>query len=111
MVIAAAILFTASAARAQQLDRPATISGHPNFNGIWQALNTAYWNLEGHPVEGSGKDFWQLGAIAAIPAGKSLARRWRGFLGVRSLIVPGGLDDVLQMLRAFGPSKGLQVWL
>jgi hypothetical protein len=73
-VTAAAIWFTASAAQAQQLDRPATISGHPNFNGIWQALNTAYWNLEGHSVEGPGKDFWPLGAVAAIPAGQSVLR-------------------------------------
>src|SRR5580693_8399116 len=71
---AATILFAGSAMQAQQLDRPATISGHPNFNGIWQALNTAYWNLEGHSVEGFGKDFWQLGAIAVIPAGKSVLR-------------------------------------
>ena len=73
-VTAATILFSASAAQAQQLDRPATIAGHPNFNGIWQGLNTAYWNLEGHPVEGLSKDFWQLGAIGVIPAGQSVLR-------------------------------------
>jgi len=71
---AAAIWFTVSAAQAQQLDRPATISGHPNFNGIWQALNTAYWNLEGHSVEGFSKEFGQLGAIGVIPAGQSVLR-------------------------------------
>ena len=32
-------------------DRPARIAGHPNFNGIWQAMNTAYWNLESHSAE------------------------------------------------------------
>ena len=72
IVTAAAILFTANAAPGQQLDRPAAISGHPNFNGIWQALNTAYWNLESHSVQGLSKDFWQLGAIGVIPAGKSV---------------------------------------
>ena len=72
IVTVAATIFAASAAQAQQLDRPATIAGHPSFNGIWQALNTAYWNLEGHSVQGSGKDFWPLGAIAAIPAGQSV---------------------------------------
>ena len=70
------LLATVSAAEAQpKLDRPARISGHPDFNGVWQALNTAYWNLEAHSVEGlPGKDFWQLGAIAAIPAGRSVVR-------------------------------------
>jgi len=58
---------------AQDANRPATIGGHPNFNGIWQAMNTAYWNLEAHSAEALN-DFWGLGAIAAIPAGKSVVR-------------------------------------
>jgi hypothetical protein len=73
------LLSAASTARAQpKLDRPVRISGHPDFNGIWQALNTAYWNLEAHSVEAAptsaGNNFWQLGAIAAIPAGRSVVR-------------------------------------
>jgi hypothetical protein len=47
------------------------ISGHPNFNGIWQAAGTAYWNLEDHSAE-KLDDFWPLGALAAIPAGSSV---------------------------------------
>src|SRR5215471_20695220 len=74
MMATATILLTGSAARGQQLNRPDKILGHPNFNGIWQALNTAYWNLEGHSVEGLSKDFWQLGAIGVIPAGRSVVR-------------------------------------
>lgn len=71
IVTAAAILLTVSAGQAQQLDRPERMSGRPNLNGIWQALNTANWNLEGHSAEGL-EDFWQLGAIGAIPAGQSV---------------------------------------
>jgi hypothetical protein len=79
LTIAAAIAIAAGAVRAQVKaedpplrERP-RISGHPNFNGIWQAMNTAYWNLEGHSAEGLS-NFWQLGAIAAIPAGQSVVR-------------------------------------
>ena len=77
-VTAAAILLTVGATQARQaaqaqLDRPARLAGRPNFNGIWQALNTANWNLEAHPAEAL-KDFWQLGAIGAIPAGQSIVR-------------------------------------
>src|SRR5215510_8877360 len=54
-------------------ERVARIAGHPNFNGVWQAMNTAYWNLEGHSAEPLDK-FWQLGAIGAIPAGQSVVR-------------------------------------
>ena len=64
-------LALASSAGAQNQQRPATIGGHPNFNGIWQAINTAYWNLEAHPAQALD-DFWGLGAIAAIPAGRSV---------------------------------------
>jgi len=70
---AGAIWLAVSAAQAQQPERAARISGHPNFNGIWQVLNTANWNLEGHSMEGL-KNFGQLGAIAAIPAGQSVVR-------------------------------------
>lgn len=63
----------AGAAPAQQQDRPARIAGHPNFNGIWQALNTAHWNLESHSAEALDA-FGLLGAIAAIPAGQSVVR-------------------------------------
>lgn len=70
----AAIALASSAARAQpQQDRPARIAERPNFNGIWHALNTAYWNLESHSAEALN-GFPQLGAIAAIPAGHSVVR-------------------------------------
>ena len=85
ILTAATILWAGSAVQAQQPQptrpaapqaaRPAAVLGHPNFNGIWQALNTAYWNLEAHSAEGpTSKDFWQLGAIAGIPAGQSVLK-------------------------------------
>jgi hypothetical protein len=58
-------------AAAQQAASPAKIGGKPNLNGVWEAVTTAYWNLEDHSASGL-KDFWQLGAIAAIPAGQSV---------------------------------------
>ncbi len=52
---------------------PAKIGGKPNMNGIWQAVGSAYWNLEDHSAAGLS-NFWQLGAIAAIPAGQSVVQ-------------------------------------
>ena len=69
-VLAAALMSTVAA---QEPARPATIGGHPNLNGIWQTLNVAYWNLEGHNAEALD-NFWPMGAIAAIPAGKSVVK-------------------------------------
>ncbi len=73
-MMAATLFVGAAAARAQQLDHPATVFGHPNFNGIWQVLNTAGWNLEAHSVEGFPKEFSLLGAIGVIPAGPSVLK-------------------------------------
>src|SRR5262245_36011654 len=50
--------------------RPDRIAGRLNLNGIWQAINTANWNLEGHSA--SATAFWQLGAMFAVPAGRSV---------------------------------------
>ena len=66
-----ACILLATHAHAQERERPDRINGKPNLNGIWQAMNTAHWNLEAHSAEALD-EFWQLGAIAAIPAGKSV---------------------------------------
>jgi hypothetical protein len=73
--IAGALLLLTSAVPAQQAQssRPDRVAGRPNLNGIWQALNVAYWNLESHSAEAL-EGFGQLGAIAAIPAGRSVVR-------------------------------------
>ena len=57
----------------RRLLRPgsARIGKAPNINGIYQAINTANWNLEDHAAADL-KQFWQLGAIAAMPAGMSV---------------------------------------
>jgi hypothetical protein len=75
LTILGALLLVTSAAPAQQpqSSRPARVAGRPNLNGIWQAMNVAYWNLESHSAEAL-EGFGQLGAIAAIPAGLSVVR-------------------------------------
>lgn len=73
IVAASAILSGGTYADAQQLERPELLLGRPNLNGIWQSLNTANWNLEGHSAQGI-EQAWPLGAIGAIPAGQSVVR-------------------------------------
>src|SRR5215471_7914525 len=70
----AAALMAAGATAQVAPKRPETIGGHPNFNGIWQAMNAASWNLEAHSAQDLPDKFWELGAIAAIPAGKSMLK-------------------------------------
>ena len=42
----------------------------PDLNGIWQALGTAHWDLEGHAARAG--PIVELGALGAIPAGLSV---------------------------------------
>jgi hypothetical protein len=67
---AAALAFFVAAAQAQTYRAPRSADGHADLNGIWQALNTANWDLEDHsPAPGT---MWETGAIGAVPAGQSV---------------------------------------
>src|SRR5580704_5296402 len=46
---------------------PLTVDGKPDLNGIWQSLNTAYWDIQGHAARPS--QMVALGAAGAVPAG------------------------------------------
>lgn len=67
----AAVASIAVATLAAGAEAPERINGHPNLNGIWQAANTAYWNLEAHSAEALPV-FWPMGSLASIPAGQSV---------------------------------------
>jgi hypothetical protein len=68
-VITAGLLLAVAmaAAQAPAYRAPRTADGKPNLNGIWQALNTAFWDIEAHPA-GPGA-VQELGASVAIPGG------------------------------------------
>lgn len=61
-----ALLLASLSLPAQSQER---IAGKPDLNGMWQALGTAYWNLEAHSAE-ELPQIWALGALGGIPAGQ-----------------------------------------
>ena len=49
---------------------PRTPDGKPDVNGIWQALNEAYWDVEAHAAAPS--PVLELGAAHAVAGGLSI---------------------------------------
>ena len=50
LTVVCAVL-AAAPASSQAVSTPRTRDGRPNFNGIWQALNTAEWDIQDHQAQ------------------------------------------------------------
>jgi hypothetical protein len=59
-------------ALAQNGEIPRTPDGRPDFNGIWQALGTAHWDLQTHASRPG--PVVEMGALAAIPGGMGVVQ-------------------------------------
>lgn len=59
----------AGAGQRAQGELPRAWDGHPNLNGVWQAIGTAHWDLQDHPARAGHPD---LGAIGAMPPGQGV---------------------------------------
>src|SRR5712671_2298041 len=46
---------------------PRTADDKPNLSGIWQAMNTAEWDIQSHDAKAG--PLVVMGAVGAIPAG------------------------------------------
>jgi hypothetical protein len=65
-----AMAVTPAAGQASSYKGPRTPDGKPDLNGIWQALNTANWDLEAHGARAG--QIVALGAQGAEPGGISV---------------------------------------
>ena len=65
-VVAFVALFL-TAASAQNYRAPRTHDNRPDLNGIWQALGSAHYDVEGHAADFSPS--LEMGALGGVPAG------------------------------------------
>jgi hypothetical protein len=81
------VFFLRSSGQGQRLAR---LDGHPNFSGIWQALNEANWDLEAHAARPGF--LMQPGAhpLAEVPAAPALALGAAGSVPGSIGVVEGG---------------------
>ena len=82
-IVVATGFWTASPAETQAA-RPARIAGKPNLNGIWQALNTANYDILSHQAKAAlamrpgpvvpipAAPVLAFGAVGAVPAGNGI---------------------------------------
>ena len=71
VIVGSVLLATLTGAGQSPVYRaPRTGDGKPDLNGIWQALNTANWDLEGHAA--AVGPVTVLGAVFAKPPGQSV---------------------------------------
>ncbi len=66
----AAFLLAPAFGQGQAYRAPRGPDGHPDLNGIWQALNTANWDLEAHAAHES--PLVEAGTLLAEPGGLSV---------------------------------------
>jgi hypothetical protein len=70
-ILAGALFLVATSVPGQTgYKAPRTADGKPNLNGIWQAMTSAYWDVEAHPA--APGPMWELGAQFAIPGGAGI---------------------------------------
>ncbi len=61
------LVVTTATAQAPAYRAPRAPDGRPDLNGIWQALNTAHWDIEPHAAGPSVVR--ELGTLSAVPGG------------------------------------------
>jgi len=71
-ILGALVACAATGASAQGLltEIPRAADGRPDLSGVWQALNTAHWNLEPHVAD--YPVLLELGAQFAVPPGQGV---------------------------------------
>ena len=66
ILVANALVTRPVVAQTAGAEVPRAWDGHPDLNGVWQAIGTAHWDIQDHTASSGHPD---LGAIGAVPPG------------------------------------------
>lgn len=66
LVVAALVALAFSMPARDTWNAPRAADRHADLSGVWEALNTANWDLQDHSAQ---PGMWEMGAIGAEPAG------------------------------------------
>ena len=80
-VVAVCAVTMQTEAQAQSGQFPRTADGMPDLSGIWQAVGSAYWDVEPHAAYESR--LAETGAIGAAPGGLGIVEGGRFRIGQR----------------------------
>ena len=69
LAILSMVVTVSAAAQSGDYEAPRHYDGHPDLNGVWQAIGTAHWNIQDHTASAGHPD---LGAIGAVPPGQGV---------------------------------------
>src|ERR1700693_5768957 len=72
-IVAITLGAIAAGAQSTTYKAPRAADGQPDLNGIWQALNTANWDIQEHAARPG--QVVALGAVGAVPAGLGVVER------------------------------------
>src|SRR5262245_34174815 len=98
--LVAAVLLTGERTETQNA-RPARVAGKPNMNGIWQALNTANYNILSHQAKAALQ--MRPGPVVPVPAAPVLAFGAVGSVPAGNGIVEG--DEIPYLPEAAKAQK------
>jgi hypothetical protein len=90
VAVAVAIVAVVNGQNSGEGQRLARLDGHPNFSGVWQALNEANWDLEAHAARPGFVTQPGVHPLAEVPAAPALALGAVGSVPGSIGVVEGG---------------------